>query len=141
MRELTKSMMSFSWGMSLLGAQQMVRLMMPQTWGQGAPNLDTVTRSTESQLGPATQSMFRAGDNLQRGMIDMMFGMFNLGNTASDVWRTGTDAARRASQGCGCGQAPPPGMPSQGGPGQGTGASPGGQASGGLGWGPMPGGR
>lgn len=135
MRELTKSMMSFSWAMSLLGAQQMARLMMPQTWGQGAPDLDTVTRSTEGQLGSVTQSMFRAGDNLQRGMVDMMFGMFNLGNSASSVWQMGSDAARQASRGCGgCGQtAPPPGMPSQ------RGAT--GQASGEPGWGPMPGSR
>jgi hypothetical protein len=132
MRELTKSVMSFSWAMSLLGAQQMARLIMPQTWGQGTSNLDSVTRSTESQLGSVTQSMFKAGDSLQRGMIDMMFGMLDLGNSTSSVWERAADAVRRAGQGCGgCGQAaPPPGMPSQGGAGPGE-----------PGWGPMPGGR
>lgn len=93
MRELTKSMMSFSWAMSLFGLRQMTCMLMPQSWGSTSSSMDSVTRCTESQLGAVTQSLFRTGDNLQRGMVDMMFGMFGLGN-----WNGGGDVLQRSVQ-------------------------------------------
>src|SRR6185295_4804971 len=93
MRDLTKSMMSFSWAMSLFGLRQMTCMLMPQSGGSTSSSLDSVTRCTENQLGSVTQSMFRSGDNLQRGMVDLMFNMLSLGG-----WNGSGDALRRSVQ-------------------------------------------
>lgn len=102
MRELTKSMMSFSWAMSLFGVRQMTCMLNPQSWGSTASTFENVTRSTEDQLGSTTQSIFRAGDSLQRGMVDMMFGLFSMGlpDSGSDRGR-GDDRGRRGGGRCG----------------------------------------
>ena len=70
MRDLVKSMAGFSWAMSLFGVRGMGAFMAP---GKTAASLDSVTRATEEQLG-GLRGLFRAGDQLQRGMIDMMMG-------------------------------------------------------------------
>lgn len=101
MREVTKSMMSLSWAMSLFGLRQMTSLLMPQSWRSAASSFDAVTRCTEGQLGASTDSLFRAGDNLQRGLVDLMFNMFTLGmgggNAARRVDRWAADATRRSA--------------------------------------------
>jgi hypothetical protein len=79
MREMTKSMMSFSWAMSLFGLRQMTCMLMPQSWRSATSSFDAVTRCTEDQFGSTTDSLFRAGDSLQRGLVDLMFSMFTLG--------------------------------------------------------------
>lgn len=105
MRELTKSMTSFSWAMSLFGLRQMACLLDPRSWGSSASTFQAVTRSTEEQLGPTTQSLFRAGDNLQRGLVDLMFNLFTLGFAGSgrgrgdNRWR-GDDYGRGGDRGC-----------------------------------------
>lgn len=105
MRDLTKSMLSFSWAMSLYGLRQMACLLSPRA---AADSFDAVTRSTEDQLGAVTQSVFRAGDNLQRGMVDLMFNVMTLGtgsgssNSSSSstggAMRRGADAMQRSMQ-------------------------------------------
>ncbi|HEX6864316.1 MAG TPA: hypothetical protein VF414_15910 [Thermoanaerobaculia bacterium] len=89
MREMTKSMMSFSWAMSLFGLRQMTCMLMPQSWKSATSSFDAVTRSTEDQLGSTTDSLFRAGDNLQRGLVDLMFGMFTFGMAGRNGWGGG----------------------------------------------------
>jgi hypothetical protein len=83
MRELTKSMMSYTWATSLLGVQQMVNLLTPQQGQrQSHPATETfnnVAQCTVEQMGGVMRATFRAGDNIQRGMVDMMFGMMTLG--------------------------------------------------------------
>jgi hypothetical protein len=111
-RELTKSIASFSWALSLFGLEQMSKMLIPQAARSSAPSLDTVTQSTRQQLGPSMRSAFQAGDNLQRGVIDMMFSLFNPSSWTPGgmmgAMRTGADTAWRAAQtasesaGCGC---------------------------------------
>lgn len=115
MRELTKSMASFSWALSLFGLEQMSKLLTPGAESNSRPSLDTVTQLTERQLGSTMRSAFRTGDSLQRGMIDLMFGFLN-----PNAWipRKAMDQMRAGAGGCGCG---------------GWGSS-----SSGGGWGPMP---
>ena len=96
MRDLTKSMMSFSWALSLFGLRQMTCMLTPQSWNGASSSFDHVTRSTEDHLGSVTRSLFRAGDNLQRGMVDLMFNMLSLGRANSG--RTGGDPIRRSVQ-------------------------------------------
>ncbi len=107
MRELTKSMMSFSWAMSLFGLKQAANLLMPQTWGQAASSLNGVSSTTEGQLGQTLRSLYRAGDSMQKGMVDMMFGMIGSGGTwnpaawapgATGAMRTGADAICQTAQ-------------------------------------------
>jgi haloalkane dehalogenase len=71
MRELTKSAFSFSWAMSVFGAQQLVNVFSPS---RAVKAFDDVTRATEAELGDVFRSALRAGDAVQRGLVDMAFG-------------------------------------------------------------------
>jgi hypothetical protein len=76
MRDFTKSMMSYTWAMSVFGVQQMVNIFRPS---QATESFDNVTEATRDEFGDGFRAAFRAGDNLQRGMVDLAFGMFGLG--------------------------------------------------------------
>jgi hypothetical protein len=97
-REFTKSMMSYGWAMSVFGVQQMLNLFSMQPGRQGGKATDAfnnVTECTAEQLGDTMRSTFRAGDTLQRGMVNMMFGMLM-------PWMMGSDCGpggRRAGEG------------------------------------------
>jgi hypothetical protein len=91
MRELTKSIGSFSWAMSLFGARQMLNALQPS---RATDAFDTVTRETESQLGDALRATFQSGDRIQRSLVDLTFGMVGLG--ALDPGRWGQTASQMA---------------------------------------------
>ena len=76
MREFTKSMTSYTWAMSLFGLQQMVNVFHP---GKATESFNNVTKATEDQFGDALKATFRAGDNLQKGLVDVTFGVLTLG--------------------------------------------------------------
>lgn len=69
MRALAKSMIRFSWALSMLGARQTARLFL-EPWDRPAPALDAVAGAAESQLGAEMRSFYRAGDEIQTGMVD-----------------------------------------------------------------------
>ena len=73
MRDFTKSMFSFSWAMSLFGIQQTLNLMRPS---KAAEAFDNVTQATEGEMSDALKAAFRAGDNLQRELVDLTLGVF-----------------------------------------------------------------
>jgi hypothetical protein len=115
MRELTKSMLSFSWAMPLFGMKQMMSMAMPQDasrpWGQAEEGFEALTGAAQRQLDGAWGSAWKSGDQLQRQMVDLMFGMFS-GEAwnpnrwlqmTSDMMQGGMGAARQAASGCGCG--------------------------------------
>jgi hypothetical protein len=81
-RDLTKSLLSFSWGMSLFGVQQAANLFTPQSPGQPTHTATTafnaVTQTTAEQLGDALKGAFKAGDQLQKGMVDLAFSFLTL---------------------------------------------------------------
>jgi hypothetical protein len=74
MRELTKSIGSFSWAMSLFGMRQMVGVLRP---AEAAEAFDSVTKATEDELGELLRLTFQMGDRMQRSMVDMTFMMFS----------------------------------------------------------------
>jgi hypothetical protein len=77
MRESIKSLMSFSWAMALFGVRQFQNLLAPRPdrFGGGATGaFRAVARAMEGQLTGPTRDMFQAGERLQQGMIDRMFG-------------------------------------------------------------------
>jgi hypothetical protein len=126
MRELTKSMMSFSWAMSMFGLRRMGDLLLPQSgWNQAAASFDAITRTAREQLGAAAGSTFQAGDDLQRQAVDLVAGMFDMDSwNPARLLQMGTDALQRSVQagstalkssaaavsgataGCGCGSQP-----------------------------------
>lgn len=123
MRELTKSMLSMSWALPSFGLQQMLNVTRPD---RAAAAFDAVTRSTLDQLGDTAKSTFQAGDQIQRGMVDVAFAFldprfFDPGRWAewsADVVRRSTNAVGSSIPGCddrggssgsgGWGPVPPP---------------------------------
>lgn len=79
MRELTKSMLSFSWAMPLYGMKQMLNITLPRDmsrpWGEATDGLNSVTGAMREQLGSTMKGMFDAGDQIQRGLVDAMYSL------------------------------------------------------------------
>ncbi len=96
MRELTKSMISFSWAMSLFGIKQLANVLTPQ---KAAGSFSAVTGATEGQFGELLKPMFRAGDALQRGMVDMTFGFLTPQVLNPNWWlKMTSDAMQRSAK-------------------------------------------
>ena len=101
MREFTKSMMSYTWAMSLFGVQQALNIFSPS---KATESFDNVTEATREEFGEGLRAAFRAGDNLQRGVVDLTFGVFGLGMFngrgasygASDVGQRSGDILRES---------------------------------------------
>jgi hypothetical protein len=74
-RELTKSALSFSWALSLLGIKQVVNL--GRSGQSGGDPFGPVTQVAVSQLDESMKGIFRSGDNLQSRMVDMAFVSMN----------------------------------------------------------------
>ncbi|MBI2187385.1 MAG: hypothetical protein HYU37_09760 [Acidobacteria bacterium] len=83
MRDITKSMLSYSWAMSMFGIQQATNLFRrgQRTDNRAAEAFEDVTGTVVEQFDETFKSAFRAGDNLQRGMVDLMFGWMGMLNT------------------------------------------------------------
>jgi hypothetical protein len=161
MREFTKSMMSYTWATSVFSLQQMVNLLRPQGQRQSHPATDAFNNAaqrTAEQMGDTMRSTFRAGDQIQRGMVDAMFGVLTLGMSgrggqagggSGGGWGAGggfgqqaagmgQQAAEAFRQGVGAmGQAANVAGQAAGGAASGWGSG-GGSQSGQTGWGPMP---
>src|ERR1041384_2109439 len=102
MREFTKSMMSYSWAMSLFGVQQMLNMMTPQNRQRGHPAtnaFNSVTQVTEEEFNGAIKAAFTAGDNIQRGLVDLTFGLLSFGMfDPNRMTRAAVDLGQRAAQ-------------------------------------------
>ena len=96
MREFTKSILSFSWAMSLFGVQQTANLMSPE---KAAKAFNSVTQATEGEFGDALKATFNAGDRLQRRALDQTLGLF-MGETFSpNKWmRTVSGVMQQSAQ-------------------------------------------
>ena len=67
---ICSSALGFSWAMSVFGAQQMTGLFAPAS----SKSFHNLKRATEAELTEPFRAAFRAGDFLQRGMLDMARG-------------------------------------------------------------------
>jgi hypothetical protein len=117
MRELTKSLLSFSWALPLFGMKQMAAMALPQDmsrpFGPAEQGLDAVTMAARAQLGGgAWQQAYDEVDRLQRGLVDAMFGWLpqdaldpmSMMRKTSDVMQRSVQAAGRMMPGVGgCG--------------------------------------
>jgi hypothetical protein len=74
MREVAKSMLGFSWAVSLFGIQQISKLMTPSAQPDAAvQEFDAVSRAVQSHLTQPVAEQFRAADEWQRRVVDAMF--------------------------------------------------------------------
>lgn len=80
MRELTRSVASFSWAMSLFGVEQMTNLVSPR---RAVDAFGAVTRSAEEVLRPGLRSAFQAGDRVQKAVVDLSFSLVGLGPSSN----------------------------------------------------------
>src|SRR5262244_848627 len=78
MREFTKSALSFSWAMSMFGAQQMLNIFRP---AKAARSFEQITSATEAELEQSLQRIFKTGDDLQKRMTDVLFGVLPSGQS------------------------------------------------------------
>lgn len=83
MRELTRSMIRFSWAMPLLGVNQMANLVTP---GKNEGLLEPISASFEAlsdaaygQMSPRLRDLYDQGDRLQSRVVDAVFGVFGSG--------------------------------------------------------------
>jgi hypothetical protein len=96
MRNLTRSVASFSWAMSLFGVEQMANLISPR---RAADAFGAVARSAQGVLGPGLRSAFQTGDRLQRSMVDLSFSLVGLGPSANGGGAAATTASGSGSTG------------------------------------------
>jgi len=79
MREFTKSMFGCSLALSLFAIKQMANILTPRQRGEhrgpATKAFDSVAHCTKDQFGSTLRSTFSAMNNLQRGVVDLMFGM------------------------------------------------------------------
>ena len=76
MREVAKSMLGFSWAVSLFGAQQISKILSPsptQPAEATVAEVEEVSRAVQSHLFGATAMQFRAGDQWTRNLVDVLF--------------------------------------------------------------------
>jgi hypothetical protein len=92
MRDLTKSVTSYTWAMSVFSVQQMFNLLGlggSGSWNRSTRAFNNVTEATAQEMGDTMRAVFRSGDTLQRGMVDLFLAPFSLGN-----WTSGTGQRR-----------------------------------------------
>src|SRR5215475_10842513 len=101
-RDLTKSALSFSWAMSLFSVQQLTNTLIPQRPSQ--PNhrvttaLNAVTQAAEEQFSGVLKGVFNAGDQLQRGIVDLMFSFLSLeASNPSQMMRMTSDTMKQTT--------------------------------------------
>jgi len=74
-RDLLKSMLRFTWGMSLFGARQMRSMTEgPDGMRRAGEAFRDVTRAAEEELGEPLGRLFHEADRLQREALDTLFG-------------------------------------------------------------------
>lgn len=76
MREVAKSMLGFSWAVTLFGVQQISRALSPspsEPAEMTAAEVEEVSRAVQSHLVGATATRFRAGDEWTRNLVDVVF--------------------------------------------------------------------
>lgn len=71
MRDLAKSILRYSWAVSVLSAREATHLL---TGGRASSieTLDALSHTAEDRMDETVSGFFRAGEHLQDGMVDAM---------------------------------------------------------------------
>lgn len=103
MDEFIKAAGRFTWAMSLFGVQQLINTFArtrsnEQQQSAQSYAFEAIARTAEEQLGESTGAAFRAGDMIQRLMIDMMFNLLTpQALTSSGVMRAALDVMQQSA--------------------------------------------
>jgi hypothetical protein len=101
MRDLTKSVTSYTWAMSVFGVQQMFNLLGlggSGSWNRSTHSFNNVTEATAKEMGDTMRAVFRSGDTLQRGVVDLFLAPFSFGNWTSGGQRRDRDGGDRGAR-------------------------------------------
>ena len=82
MRDVAKSMVGFTWAVSLFSLQQISKLMTPSS-GPGeatASEFDELSRVVQAHLSEQVAERFRAADRWQRRLVDAVFDAASIGS-------------------------------------------------------------
>lgn len=129
MRELSKSIGSFTLAFSLFGVEQLTRLAkrpVPTADHPTTSGLDALAHSAENELQGPLKTAYQAGDRVQRSMVELAWGFATLQvldprqllSLSTQVARQSAAAATELASGRSSQPAADPGKP--------------------CGWGPMP---
>lgn len=83
MRDVAKSMIRFSWAMSLFGLEQIGNVLRERKDDEESREkkvseaLDSVSEATERSFAERMKDLFEAGDRLQEEMVDLVFDVFD----------------------------------------------------------------
>ena len=101
LRDLVKSVTSYSWRLSMQSAEQLTKAMaIPVTRVfNGQSGFSSVTSAAEQQIGNAFQTTIRVGDEAQRKTVDLMFDLFTL-RPLTESLRENTRICDKPGEGC-----------------------------------------
>ncbi len=94
MREVTESVLRFTWAMSLVGLRQATNILMPrQGWAKSTRELDAMSNAAAREMGETMRAFYRAGDRLQAGALDTAARLFSSswsepGKLLNDTWES-----------------------------------------------------
>ena len=92
----TKSILRFSWGMSLFGVQQMVNVLKPD---DPSRPFDDVAEEVRDQLGDNLRYAYIAGEQFQGHMVDMVANLCSAEGCQPNRWvNIPNEVVRRASE-------------------------------------------
>jgi hypothetical protein len=97
MRKLAKSVMSYTWAMSMLGVQQIVNLVTArhgEDSGEAYRALERATELAAQSMPEPLRSTFWAADKIQREMMGAIFG--DPSGSLSSAWHKPVEAAESA---------------------------------------------
>ena len=94
MRDLARSMIRFSWAMSVLGARQAANIFTPgEGWQRSTESFDAVSHAAVDHMGETMKGLYQAGDRLQSGMVDTVSRLVqgnwsDPGKTMNEAWES-----------------------------------------------------
>lgn len=110
MRDVAKSMVRLPWSLFMAGVEQTQNLLTrPDGWSRASAALDAISASAEQELSGGLRELYRAGDQVQAGMVDAALDLVgggwinptpSLGRAWEAVersWSAATRAVREAS--------------------------------------------
>jgi len=98
MRDITKSMLSYTWAVSMFGVQQAANMLRGggRQGNRASEAFDDITGAMTEQFDDTFKAAFRAGDSMQRGLVDLVYG--GMATMRPDGWRQAGDRMRSATR-------------------------------------------
>lgn len=104
MREVAKSMIRFSWAMSLFGLEQIGNVLRERKDEDESREkrisdaLDSVSEATDRSFAERMHDLFEAGDRLQQEMVDLVFDVLDSDSIKPErVMDRAAEAAERSA--------------------------------------------